>query len=263
MTGRLPTGPAGVNGPSRPPIRQSGRAIPPRPEALRGRDRMAQSGRRPPTSSARGERNAMHRRSLTAASVVAAALIACATNPATGKRQLMLMSEAQEGSLQGEVAFVSCDGKIYQIIGYAPAARFTAYPECVRRLHPELLPPHGPAVPGRPAQAPRARESRPPDGAAGVRMLLPLDGRRRDDRSHQRRRREPDVPARRAGQARRRRPTAGLGRPPTVLMQRRWARQSRGALNVSQLAGSPLCRPCRSQRTRISEEPWVHDSGAT
>ena len=38
----------------------------------------------------------MHRPSLTAAAVVAATLIACATNPATGKKQLMLVSEAQE-----------------------------------------------------------------------------------------------------------------------------------------------------------------------
>ena len=38
----------------------------------------------------------MHRPSLTAAAIVAAALLACATNPATGKKQLMLVSEAQE-----------------------------------------------------------------------------------------------------------------------------------------------------------------------
>jgi predicted Zn-dependent protease len=38
----------------------------------------------------------MHRPSLTAAAVVAVAVVACATNPATGKRQLMLVSEAQE-----------------------------------------------------------------------------------------------------------------------------------------------------------------------
>lgn len=38
----------------------------------------------------------MHRPSLTAAAIVAATLIACATNPATGKKQLMLVSEAQE-----------------------------------------------------------------------------------------------------------------------------------------------------------------------
>ena len=32
-----------------------------------------------------------------------------------------------EGTLRGEVAFVSYEGKIYRILGYAPAARFSAY----------------------------------------------------------------------------------------------------------------------------------------
>ncbi|HSD65945.1 MAG TPA: M48 family metalloprotease [Vicinamibacteria bacterium] len=33
----------------------------------------------------------------------------------------------QEGALRGEVSFLSYDGKIYRIIGYTPAARFSAY----------------------------------------------------------------------------------------------------------------------------------------
>jgi predicted Zn-dependent protease len=33
----------------------------------------------------------------------------------------------EEGTLQGEVAFVSHDGRIYQIMNYAPTARFSAY----------------------------------------------------------------------------------------------------------------------------------------
>ena len=38
--------------------------------------------------------------------------------------------------------------------------------------------------------------------------------------------------------------------------------QSWGALNVSHDAGSPLRRPWRSQRTRMSADPCVQDSGA-
>lgn len=33
----------------------------------------------------------------------------------------------QEGTLRGEVSFVSYEGKIYQLMGYAPATRFSAY----------------------------------------------------------------------------------------------------------------------------------------
>jgi predicted Zn-dependent protease len=33
----------------------------------------------------------------------------------------------QEGTLRGEVCFVSYDGKIYQLMAYTPAARFSAY----------------------------------------------------------------------------------------------------------------------------------------
>jgi len=33
----------------------------------------------------------------------------------------------EEGTLRGEVSFVSYDGKIYRILGYTPAARFSAY----------------------------------------------------------------------------------------------------------------------------------------
>jgi predicted Zn-dependent protease len=33
----------------------------------------------------------------------------------------------EEGTLRGEVSFVSYEGKIYQLMGYAPAARFAAY----------------------------------------------------------------------------------------------------------------------------------------
>ena len=33
----------------------------------------------------------------------------------------------EEGTLRGEVSFVSYDGKIYRILGYTPAARFSTY----------------------------------------------------------------------------------------------------------------------------------------
>jgi predicted Zn-dependent protease len=33
----------------------------------------------------------------------------------------------EEGTLRGEVSFVSYDGKIYQLMGYTPAARFSSY----------------------------------------------------------------------------------------------------------------------------------------
>jgi predicted Zn-dependent protease len=33
----------------------------------------------------------------------------------------------EEGTLRGEVSFVSYEGKVYQLVGYAPAARFSAY----------------------------------------------------------------------------------------------------------------------------------------
>jgi predicted Zn-dependent protease len=37
----------------------------------------------------------------------------------------------EEGTLRGEVSFVSCDGKIYQLMGYTPAARFSAYQRAI------------------------------------------------------------------------------------------------------------------------------------
>jgi predicted Zn-dependent protease len=33
----------------------------------------------------------------------------------------------EEGTLRGEASFVSYEGKIYRLVGYAPAARFAAY----------------------------------------------------------------------------------------------------------------------------------------
>jgi predicted Zn-dependent protease len=37
----------------------------------------------------------------------------------------------EEGTLRGAVSFVSCDGKIYQLMGYTPAARFSAYQRAI------------------------------------------------------------------------------------------------------------------------------------
>jgi predicted Zn-dependent protease len=39
----------------------------------------------------------------------------------------LFQATTEEGALQGEVAFVSYDGKIYRLMGYAPAERFPAY----------------------------------------------------------------------------------------------------------------------------------------
>jgi predicted Zn-dependent protease len=68
----------------------------------------------------------MHRPSLTAAAVVAAALIACATNPATGRKQLMLVSEAQEIAM-GKAA----DQEAVAAYGLYPDPKVQAY---VQRL---------------------------------------------------------------------------------------------------------------------------------
>ena len=116
----------------------------------------------------------------------------------------------EQGTLRGQVSFVSYDGKIYRILGYTPAGRFSAYQGAFDASIRSFRRLTRPAVPGRPAQAHRAREPRAADGPAGVRPRLSLDRRDRDDRPHQRRRREPDAPARGAGQARRRGPAAGL-----------------------------------------------------
>ena len=64
----------------------------------------------------------MHRPSLTAAAIVAATLIACATNPATGKKQLMLVSEAQEIAM-GKAA----DQEAIAAYGLYPDPKVQAY----------------------------------------------------------------------------------------------------------------------------------------
>jgi len=64
----------------------------------------------------------MHRPSLTASAVVAAAVIACATNPATGKKQLMLVSEAQEIAM-GKAA----DQEVVAAYGLYPDLEVQAY----------------------------------------------------------------------------------------------------------------------------------------
>jgi predicted Zn-dependent protease len=66
----------------------------------------------------------MHRACVTAAAVVAAAALACATNPATGKRQLMLVSEAQEIAM-GKAA----DQEAVASYGLYPDDRVQAYVE--------------------------------------------------------------------------------------------------------------------------------------
>jgi predicted Zn-dependent protease len=65
----------------------------------------------------------MHRSRLTAAAAVAT-LIACATNPATGKKQLMLVSEAQEIAM-GKAA----DQEAVAAYGLYPDAKVQAYVE--------------------------------------------------------------------------------------------------------------------------------------
>ena len=69
----------------------------------------------------------MHRSRLTAAAAVAT-LIACATNPATGKKQLMLVSEAQEIAM-GKAA----DQQAVAAYGVYPDARVQAYVERLGR----------------------------------------------------------------------------------------------------------------------------------
>jgi len=64
----------------------------------------------------------MHRPSLTAAAVVVSAVIACATNPATGKRQLMLVSEAQEIAMGKEA-----DREAVAAYGLYPDPKVQAY----------------------------------------------------------------------------------------------------------------------------------------
>jgi predicted Zn-dependent protease len=64
----------------------------------------------------------MHRPSLTATAVAAAAVIACATNPATGKKQLMLVSEAQEIAM-GKAA----DQEAVAAYGLYPDPKVQAY----------------------------------------------------------------------------------------------------------------------------------------
>src|SRR4249920_224792 len=71
----------------------------------------------------------MHRSRLTMAAVVTA-VIACATNPATGKRQLMLVSEAQEIAM-GKAA----DQEAVAAYGLYPDPKVQAY---VQRLGKSL-----------------------------------------------------------------------------------------------------------------------------
>jgi len=66
----------------------------------------------------------MHRPSLTATAVAAAAVIACATNPATGKKQLMLVSAAQEIAM-GKAA----DQEAVAAYGLYPDPKVQAYVE--------------------------------------------------------------------------------------------------------------------------------------
>jgi predicted Zn-dependent protease len=66
----------------------------------------------------------MHRPRLTVAAAATAALIACATNPATGKRQLMLVSEAQEIAM-GKAA----DQEVAAAYGLYPDPKVQAYVE--------------------------------------------------------------------------------------------------------------------------------------
>jgi predicted Zn-dependent protease len=116
----------------------------------------------------------------------------------------------EQGALRGQVAFVAYDSKMYRLLAYTLGRAVRVVPEGVRRGDPQLRSAPGGALPGRPAQAHRSREAGPRDGARGVRPRLSLDGRERDDRAHQRRRREPAAGPRPAGQARRGRPPAGL-----------------------------------------------------
>ena len=43
------------------------------------------------------------------------------------KRQAFFEAAAEQGTLRGQVSFVSYDGKIYRILGYTPAGRFSTY----------------------------------------------------------------------------------------------------------------------------------------
>ena len=157
-----------------------------------------------------------------------------------------------EGSLRGQVAFVAKDGRVYRILGYTPAARFASYQgvfDAAIRSFRALDDPRYLGVQPKRIDIVGLQQTY---AARRVRAALPLDREARDDRPHQRPRagREP------WREAISRNASSGAGcRVPEA--------QRRPEPKVSHAAGSPADSPCLSQRTRISEEPWVHDSGAT
>ena len=98
----------------------------------------------------------MQRPSLTAAAIVAATLVACATNPATGKRQLMLVSEAQEIAMGKEA-----DQEAVAAYGLYPDPKVQAYVDRLgKRLAAESERPE-PALELQGGRRPRRQRLRP------------------------------------------------------------------------------------------------------